>query len=89
MRLKKNINLEDPILNSLNQHYENCMVDSKENYKFDLGVKGLRPACQTLMLPSIINTGNFASFTVQFLNHFFLDISNPFDYVLRTGIKGA
>ena len=22
----------------------NCMVDSKENYKFDLGVKGLRHA---------------------------------------------
>ena len=44
------------------------MVDSKENNKFDLGVKGLRSACQTLMLPSIINTRNFASFTDQFLN---------------------
>ena len=31
----------DPIVNSLNWHYKNCMVDSKENYKFDLGVKGL------------------------------------------------
>ena len=30
------------MLNSLNQHYKNCMVDSKENYKFDLGVKGLQ-----------------------------------------------
>ena len=35
-RIKKNL------LNSLNEHYKNCMVDSKENYKFDLGVKGLR-----------------------------------------------
>ena len=45
MRIKKNINwgqLIDPILNSLNLHYKNCMVDSKENYKFDLGVKGLK-----------------------------------------------
>ena len=23
-------------------HYKNCIVDSKENYKLDLGVKGLR-----------------------------------------------
>ena len=28
------------MLNSLNEHYKNCMVDSKENYKFDLRVKG-------------------------------------------------
>ena len=27
--------------NYLNQHYKNCMVDSKENDKFGLGVKGL------------------------------------------------
>ena len=31
----------DPVLNSLNKHYKNCMVESKENCKFDLGVKGL------------------------------------------------
>ena len=45
MRIKKNINLGilvDPILNSLNEHYKNCMVESKENYKFDLGDKGLK-----------------------------------------------
>ena len=43
MRIKKNVNLGiiDPILNSLNQHYMNCMVDSKENYKSDVGDKGL------------------------------------------------
>ena len=29
------------MLNSLNQHKKNCIIDSKENYKFDLGVKGL------------------------------------------------
>ena len=29
-------------LNSLNLLYKNCIVDSKENYKFDVGVKGLR-----------------------------------------------
>ena len=29
------------MLNSLNLHYKNCVVDSKENDKFDLGVKGL------------------------------------------------
>ena len=33
--------LVDPILNSLNSHYNKCMVDSKEKYKFDPGVKGL------------------------------------------------
>ena len=41
---KKNINLGiiiDSILNSLNQPYKNFMVDSEENYKFDLRVKGL------------------------------------------------
>ena len=27
--------------NYLNQHYKNCMVDSKENDKFGLGVKEL------------------------------------------------
>ena len=31
----------DPILTSLDYHHKNCMVDKKENYKFDLGVKGL------------------------------------------------
>ena len=34
--------LVDPILNSLNSYYKNCMVDSKENYKFDLGVKSVK-----------------------------------------------
>ena len=33
--------LVDPILNSLNYRYKNGMVDSKKNYKHDLGVKGL------------------------------------------------
>ena len=33
--------LVDPILNPLNYQYKNCMVDSKKNYKHDLGVKGL------------------------------------------------
>ena len=33
--------LVDPILNSLNYQYKNYMVDSKKNYKHDLGVKGL------------------------------------------------
>ena len=33
--------LVDPILNSLNSHYNKCMVDSKEKYKFYPGVKGL------------------------------------------------
>ena len=45
MRTKKNINLRiisGSNTNSLHQHHENCMVDSKESYKFDLGVKGLR-----------------------------------------------
>ena len=46
MRIKKNINLGvliNTILNSLNWRYKNGIVDSKENYKFDLGVKGLNP----------------------------------------------
>ena len=30
------------MLNSLNKHDKNCMVDSKDNYKFDLGLKGLK-----------------------------------------------
>ena len=30
------------MLNSLNKRYKNCMVDGKENFKFDLGVKGLQ-----------------------------------------------
>ena len=29
------------MLNSLNQHHKNYMVDSQENYKVDLEVKGL------------------------------------------------
>ena len=44
MRIKKNINLE--IINRSNAKfseltYWELMVDSKENYKFDVGVKGL------------------------------------------------
>ena len=43
MRIKKNINLG--IIGWSNtvfsEHYRNCMVDSKENNIFDLGVKGL------------------------------------------------
>ena len=31
----------EKILNSLNEHFKNCVVGSKENYKFDQGVKGL------------------------------------------------
>ena len=45
MRIKKNINwgeLVDPKLNSLDKHYKNCIVDHEENYKFDMGVKGLK-----------------------------------------------
>ena len=34
-------NLIDPIQNYLNLHYKNCMVDSRENCKIDLGVKRL------------------------------------------------
>ena len=50
MRIKK---LVDPILNSLNKHYNNCIVDSKENYKFDLGVKELRLTCSVFQLQLI------------------------------------
>ena len=38
----------DPVLNSLNKHCKNCIVDSKENNKFDLGVKELNSLCQCL-----------------------------------------
>ena len=30
--------LVDPIPNSQNKHYENCMEDTEENYQWDLGV---------------------------------------------------
>ena len=43
MRIKKNIN--SGIISWSNtkfsEQYKNCIVDSKENYKFDLRVKGL------------------------------------------------
>ena len=35
MRMKENINFGDK------WHYKNCIIDSKKNYKFDLGVEGL------------------------------------------------
>ena len=35
--------LVDQILISLNYHSKNCMVGTKENYKFDVGGKGLIP----------------------------------------------
>ena len=34
--------LVDPIPNSLNSHHKNCIADSKENYQWDLGMKGQR-----------------------------------------------
>ena len=37
--------LGDPIPNSPNSHHENCIVDSKENYLWDLGMKGLKKSC--------------------------------------------
>ena len=40
MRIKKNINYVyqvDPITNSLNKHYKNCLENSKKNYHWDLG----------------------------------------------------
>ena len=46
MRIKKNINFE--IISWSNTEFSelmypnNCMVDTKVNYKFDLGVKGLK-----------------------------------------------
>ena len=43
MRIKKNINLG--IINWSNAKFSEltyCIVNSKKNYKFDLGVKGLR-----------------------------------------------
>ena len=34
--------LVDPIPNSPNSHHKNCIADSKENYQWDLGMKGQR-----------------------------------------------
>ena len=45
------------MLNSLNKHYKNCMVDGKENFKFDLGVKGLtghKELCRKAEKPSFV-----------------------------------
>ena len=39
----------DPILNSLNCYYKNCIVDSKENYKFDLEVNRFISARQAFL----------------------------------------
>ena len=44
MRIKKNINLGiisgfNTKFSELTLYYKDCMVDSQENYKFDLGVK--------------------------------------------------
>ena len=39
----------DPILNSLNYYYKNCIVDSKENYKFDLEVNRFISARQAFL----------------------------------------
>ena len=42
VKLKEKIStrglLVDPIPNSPNKHYENCMEDTKENYQWDLGM---------------------------------------------------
>ena len=56
----------DPILNSLNSHYKNFIVDSEENYKFDLGVTGLTP-----LTPSITYTVLLISYMAF---HFFKGI---------------
>ena len=51
MRIKKNINLgmiswSNTKFSELTL-YKNCMVDCKENYKFDLGVRGLTDVLTT------------------------------------------
>ena len=69
MRIKKNILLRIiswSILNCLNKHYKDCMVYSKENYKFDLGVKGLSllkgPVIKYLMMQSLVQCGIISDF---------------------------
>ena len=46
MRIRKKISISgllvDPISNSPDWHHENCMVDSKENYYWDLGSKKVK-----------------------------------------------
>ena len=37
--------LVDPIPNSLNYHYKNCMADSKENYQWDHGSERVQTEC--------------------------------------------
>ena len=32
----------DPMPNSPNSHHRNCIADRKENYQWDLGMKGQR-----------------------------------------------
>ena len=55
MRIKKNINLG--IISWSNTKfseltlYKNCMLDSKENYKFDVGVKGLTDVLTAFWCP--------------------------------------
>ena len=52
MRIKKSINLgiiitrSNTKLSELTFICKNCMVDSKDNYEFDLGVEGLTHLCE-------------------------------------------
>ena len=57
----------DPILNSLNYYYKNCIVDSKENYKFDLEVNRFISARQAFLANFF-----FASFLGGLVERFIL-----------------
>ena len=48
MRIKKISTwgkLADLIPNNVNKYYKNCLVECKENYKFDVGVKRFNHYC--------------------------------------------
>ena len=75
MRIKNNINLGiisgfNTKFSELTLYYKDCMVDSQENYKFDLGVK-------ELTFHFILSTLSIISInTITFVNQTEIKFSN-------------
>ena len=46
------------MLNSLNYHYKSCMVDSKENSKFDPGLKELTDSFPAIDVYKLVDSFN-------------------------------
>lgn len=88
MRIKKISTwgkLADLIPNNVNKYCKNCLVECKENYKFDVEVKGLSRPIQILVILCDFDYNEEIKYQPSFLSSslFLLDFDNEQKRLLR------